>query len=207
MKTELPTEFLKFLSKLDDENKESQLIQTYAGFPRESDKIFGGNTNKKKVKTKKRNKVKEFFISLKINFLAFWSKYVSTPFNSRKERIEKEAETKNIIKAFEQQFNVSHSDIKSVMDEAAKVHTQTDEDYLVEKLHEARIKLQLYNRKSPHFYEPEICEIHNENPDRLSHPTLKDVINNDNKVMREEFDGINTKNNKTKADWVWMTRG
>jgi hypothetical protein len=188
-KRELPTEFLKFLAKTEEENEAQHVL-------------FRKQTMKKEVRTNIA-KFSQGMLKLKMFILNLWPKYITEPIKSRRDLKKQTAQRNAVIKDFEQRYGVSHKATLRAM-KIGVDQEQTREKYLNEQLHN-HLKTMDYS-KAPCFYEPDICEIHNENPDRLDHPPLKEVLRNFGQIDKEVFSGVNTKKNKAKADYLWMTR-
>lgn len=198
MKRELPTAFLQHLAVVKEQDilkKQLQLIENNKST----------STTKKKKSRTTTNKFKAFITRIKFFVKTLWSKYVTKPRAIKKEVKRKEIERKRVIKSFEQTYGVSHAEVTALM--SGKFTEQTNDDYLNEKLAEVRKKMQYVHNRTPNFYEPEICDIHNENPDRSEYPSLKEVLRNEDKIVSEEFSDINSKKNKSRGNFVWLTRG
>lgn len=100
-----------------------------------------------------------------------WFKYVKNPFYYRlivepRLKKEREAARQKTIKDFEEKQKTAVSKIKSIMYHEKVFHENNPKfNYLNEKLIEGRahvIEMSPFMRRTPLFYEPEICEIHNE---------------------------------------------
>jgi len=203
-KQELPTEFLKFLAKEEEERKMkiSRLVVD-ADISKEAQQVlFRKQTMKKEVRTNI-TKFSKGVLKLKMFILNLWSKYITGPIKSRRELKKQIAQRNAAIKSFEKTYGVSHKATLRAM-KIGVPQEQTRDEYLTEQLHK-HLKNMNYS-KAPCFYEPEICDIHNDNPDRLSHPTLKEVMQTSSKMVRETFSDEITKKNKAKANFLWMTR-
>jgi len=201
-KRESPTEFLKFLAKTEEEKKTSRLTVN-ADISKEAQHVlFRKQTMKKEVRTNIA-KFSKGMLKLKMFILKLWSKYITGPIKSRIALKKQKAQRKAAIKSFEQMYGVSHKAILRAM-KIGVPQEQTREEYLTEQLHK-HLKSMDYSR-APCFYEPDICEIHNENPDRLDHPILKEVTRNFGQIDRDVFSSVNTKKSKARANYLWMTR-
>lgn len=133
------------------------------------------------------------FKRFKIYVSNLWFKYVKNPFYYRlivepKVKKAREEERKKLIKDFEEKQKTTLARIKEVMYHE-KVHHENNPklDYLNQKLVEGRahvIEMSPFMNRTPFFYEPEICEIHNETLDTKKDNIFK-VILNDNKTTQE----------------------
>ena len=130
---------------------------------------------------------------IKIYLSNLWFKFVKKPFyydlivepKIKKEHAIKIAKQK---KEFEEKQKVSLQRIKDVMfHEKVYLENNPKFNYLNQKLVEGRahvIEVSPFMNRTPFFYEPEICEIHNETLDTKKDGIHK-VILNDNKTMQE----------------------
>jgi len=100
-----------------------------------------------------------------------WFKFVKNPFYYRlivepRVKRQREAARQKTIKDFEEKQKTAVSRIKNIMNHEKVYHENNPKlDYLNQKLVEGRehiIKMSPYINLTPFFYEPEICEIHNE---------------------------------------------
>lgn len=126
------------------------------------------------------------FINLKNKLVTFITSFIQNRiiknYLERKEVFRKKEELKNLHNSFTKQFGITPDEVKKVMRKQSNLFpslTQTDSDYLNQKLIEGRKSMIEKNYHGPFFYEPEISDIHNENPDRLSYPKLSQVIKKD----------------------------
>jgi hypothetical protein len=120
------------------------------------------------------NKIKTYLKNL-------YFKYITKP------KLEKEKKIKNekIKKEFEEKQRATIKRIKEIMfHEKVFVENNNRLKYLNEKLVEGRnniIKSSNYTSHIPAFYEPKICDIHNENL-HLKNKTLDEIILEENNI-------------------------
>lgn len=133
------------------------------------------------------------FTRFRIYVSNLWFRYVKNPFYYRlivepKVKKAREEERKKLIKDFEEKQKTTLARIKEVMYHEKVYHENNPKlDYLNQKLVEGRahvIEVSPFMNRTPFFYEPEICEIHNETLDTKKDGIHK-VILNDNKTMQE----------------------
>lgn len=119
-----------------------------------------------------------------------WFKYVKNPFYYRlivEPRVKKEKELarKKTIKDFEEKQKTAVSRIKDIMYHEKVFHENNPKfDYLNQKLVEGRehvIEMSPFMRRTPLFYEPEICEIHNETIHTKTDDIHKIILQEDEK--------------------------
>lgn len=150
------------------------------------------------------------FTRFRIYVSNLWFRYVKNPFYYRlivepKAKRERERKRKEIIKDFEQKQKAAVSRIKEVMYHEKVYHENNPKlDYLNQKLVEGRehiIQMSPLIHRTPFFYEPEICEIHNETLDTKKDNLHKVILNDDN-LARESIrkqdiraNAANTQNN------------
>lgn len=122
------------------------------------------------------NKIKNYFKALYFN-------YITKPKWDKENKIK----ANNIKKEFEEKQKVSIERIKEIMFHEKLVFKNNNKlEYLNEKLVEGRanvIKESKYVSHIPAFYEPEICEIHNENL-HLKNKTFNELILDENENAR-----------------------
>lgn len=123
------------------------------------------------------------FYKVKNYFESIWFKYVTNP-----KLIREKAKNDNKSKVeFEGKHNVNLKRVNELM-----YHSDIDynlkKDYHNQKLLEARqdyhkyVELNKYYIKPPMFYEPEICDIHNESLEHINPNALKDLIKYENSI-------------------------
>lgn len=128
------------------------------------------------------DKCKSIKTQIEIYFKSLWFVYVEEP-KLIKEKYFKEQKIKL---EFEEKRNLKIARIKDLMD-YKQTHGNLKKDYYNNKLEEARkdyhtnFELNRYTTKSPFFYEPEICDIHNESIPNKPKLDLRDLIRYENK--------------------------
>ena len=142
---------------------------------------------------------------IKIYLSNLWFKFVKKPFyydlivepKIKKEHAIKIAKQK---KEFEEKQRVSLQRIKDVMfHEKVYLENNPKFNYLNQKLVEGREnvnKMSEYIAKTPFFYEPEICDIHNETLHLKNKTTHQIIMDENNLAMRS------LKNQEKKIDGV-----
>ena len=142
---------------------------------------------------------------IKIYLSNLWFKFVKKPFyydlivepKIKKEHAIKIAKQK---KEFEEKQKVSLQRIKDVMfHEKVYLENNPKFNYLNQKLVEGREnvnKMSEYIAKTPFFYEPEICDIHNETLHLKNKTTHQIIMDENNLAMRS------LKNQEKKIDGV-----
>jgi hypothetical protein len=126
------------------------------------------------------------FNRIRIYVSNLWFRYVKNPFYYRlivepRVKREREAAKRKTIKDFEEKQKAAVSRIKEIMYHEKVYHENNPKiDYFNEKLIESRMCINETpkNRFSPLFYEPEICEIHNE--------TIHNKTDDINKIILQE---------------------
>lgn len=125
---------------------------------------------------------------IKIFFSNLWFRYIKKPFYYKlivEPRIKREHAIKiaKLKKEFEEKQKISVQRIKEVMfHEKTYSEYNPKFNYLNQKLLEGRehiIGVSKYTSKTPFFYEPEICDIHNENID-LTKKNINQIIIDEN---------------------------
>lgn len=134
----------------------------------------------------------------------------------KKLAIEKFNYEKGIKDSFEKSFKVKSDEIKTIMyngfSRSFPEFKQTDPKVLDEKLVEGRIAVNKninalirHEKRYPFFYNPEICDIHNENPDREDYISINDLLaeeaENDQRRLNPDKANI-----RRKANIIWKTR-
>jgi len=149
------------------------------------------------------------FEKIRVYVSNLWFIYVKNPFYYRlivepRLKREREKERAKIIKDFEENQKTSIDRVKNIMYHEKVYHENNPKlDYLNQKLVEGRAhvnEMVPFMSRIPFFYEPEICDIHNETLDTKKDDIHK-VILNDNKLLQEllrkqkiKADVISTKN-------------
>lgn len=153
--------------------------------------------------------MKKWFNSI-LNYIKnLWFKYVMSPRQKRKEKQLEKENIKNLKKRFEKDFNISPESVVKMINTDNK--HQTSRDYLNEKLVEGRIAMRSsFGYKTPYLFDPEIIDIHNENIDRPSYPSIERIKSNDNDATTNILNhqaGDKTLKLKNKVKRLLMTRG
>jgi len=157
----------------------------------------------KKIK----NKITKFFATSRIKISAFIYKWITKPYIDKKATLAKEKELKTLRNGFEKQFNVKIKDIKKKITELEKNSVSVDIE--AERLASIK-KMNSTNRYNAFHYNPEVCDMHNENPDREMYPSIRDISTQDSDTVRKllkEQSEPKTKKVNTKAEFLWKTRG
>ena len=144
----------------------------------------------KKTKKTLFDKVKSYFRNL-------WLKYVINP-KFEREKIKKDKEkARNYKETFEKLHNTAVEHVKELMfhrDVYSEYHggklNFRNEELLKGRKH--ILKYTKYVNKIPKFYEPEICEIHNENLN-LNGSSLKAIMD---KQDKSSYDDLKKQENK-----------
>jgi len=166
-------------------------------------------------KPRKPNWFKRMLTKIK-NFIAnFWSNKVVNKLNKKRETSLKAKELELIKKRFEYNFNTTidkQQNLINYRSSGIAPLVQTDINYLDEKLVEGRRHIiNNVSKKSPLFYEPEICDIHNENPFKKDNPTLdmikavETTLSGD--LLRDQANGNKERDLKSKIKKLLITRG
>ena len=121
---------------------------------------------------------------------ALYNKYVILPLERRKKEKDYKKKLADIRKDFENRFGIDVNRVKDIM---GKDELNIEDDYskqsrLNHDLHVAREYIQTvhpYVARIPFLYEPEICDIHNENAPRYGKP-LKTIIK-DEKIKSQNY--------------------
>jgi len=137
-----------------------------------------------------------------------WFKYVTNPIQKRIKLRAKLKEEKIEKDKFEKTHSVELKRVKYLMFGEGKDPKQV---FLDEELIKGSKHVNTFKKYTgPSFYEPEICEIHNENPDRTTYPPIKDIITKDriisDAILLEQSVIKNTKL-RDRAKFLWRTRG
>ncbi len=157
----------------------------------------------KKIK----NTIKNFIskIKKKLNDLIY--KLVTKPYLDKKVELNKIRELKALRNGFEKQFNVKIDDIKRVnkfLDKKSTIDIESERLEAVNKINKLSKRHVVLN------YNPEICEIHNENPDRLKYPDLKHIIAKESELTKKLLDEQSSIKKKklalSKGEFIWLTR-
>jgi hypothetical protein len=144
----------------------------------------------KKTKKTLLEKIKSYFRNL-------WFKYVTNP-KFEREKIKKAKDEANKHKEnFEKKHNTAVEHIKQLMfnDKLYSEHYGGRIDFRNEELLKGRkhlLKYAKYVNKVPKFYEPEICDIHNENLN-LNGSSLKAIMDKQDKLS---YDDLKKQENK-----------
>lgn len=149
-----------------------------------------------------------FIIKCKTKIKVLFYLWIQKPYLDKKEALQKEREVKLIHKEFRNKFGVDPSEISKLI-KAIEPKTKPV-DLKAERLES--VKQFNNNRLAPFHYNPEICDIHNENPDRMSYPSFNEISREDSaitsKLLREQSNKPSTTELKLKSrvDFLWKTR-
>lgn len=126
---------------------------------------------------------KNIFEKIKSFFNTLYFKYVTNP----KWKKEREIKNKKFKKDFEEKQKIAVNRIKEIMyHDKVYFENNTKLQYLNEKLVEGKVnvnKMSKFVSHIPAFYEPEICEIHNENL-HLNTKSLNELIMEDDEISK-----------------------
>ena len=156
------------------------------------------------------------FTRFRIYVSNLWFRYVKNPFYYRlivepKAKREREKKRKEIIKDFEEKQKTLQSRVKEVMYHETVYHENNPKlDYLNQKLVEGRehiIQMSPLIHRTPFFYEPEICDMHNEHIDSTKKNINQIMTDDDNsaksslKIQENKSNGrLFVKHKKTFTD-------
>jgi hypothetical protein len=137
-----------------------------------------------------------------------WFKFITNPIQERIKLRAKLKEQKIEKDKFEKTHSVELERVKHLMFGEGK---DTKQVFLDEKLIEGAKHVNTFKKyiTAPSFYEPEICDIHNENPDRNTYPNIKDIKDGDRMVTEgilSEQSVIKNTRLRDKAKFLWRTR-
>ncbi len=133
--------------------------------------------NYMKIKNRFFEKVKNVKSKIKLYFNSIWFKYVEEPKLIR----EKYRQDKKIVDDFESKQKLKVDRVKDLMVYKQNYHSPKKE-YYDEKLTEARkyyhdnFDMNSWYIKPPAFYEPDICDIHNDSLEKSDPNALKKLI-------------------------------
>lgn len=140
------------------------------------------------------------------------------PYKVKQEILREKRAIEELKKDFEKRFNTKVSHVKKLIDFKTPWNAPlvpTSENYLKDKLIEGKLHTNKvindkmkYGVKTPYFYEPDICDIHNENPDRSNYQALNTMIKKDSdlttNILRDNMHLL--KKMKQRAKLIWKTR-
>jgi len=161
---------------------------------------------------KKIPKKKPFKLSLvariKLFFSKYWNVLIVKPLQERKEKKQNLKNVSEIKKDFEKCFRVNINEVKAIMYDRVN-HLYIDTDQRSKDLNEELVKgrqhmlnISKYYKAPPYFYDPEICEIHNENlnPSYPEIIDLKEIEHDSAKISLERQRHVGNFVNKRKSN-------
>lgn len=161
---------------------------------------------KLKFMKKIKSKIVSLYNKAKKKITTFINTKIIKSYKDKKAAVAKERELKELRNSFEKQFNVKIKDIKRAITTLEKNTITVDVE--AERLASIK-KMNSKNRYNAFHYNPEVCDMHNENPDREMYPTIRDISTQDSDTVRKllkEQSEPKTKKINTKAEYLWKTR-